>query len=86
MFELTDVRRVIKEWAEFHYFHDDCHYPLISPSNVVLDDLEFRLQLLVEAQDFYDIDKKSRERWKTIPYNKGKERCLRRLEVITAVP
>jgi hypothetical protein len=75
----SNVSRVIKDWVHFHMFKDDCEYPLISPSYVVLEDLEFRLSLLAETQDFWEIDKKSRERWETIPYNKGKQRYLRRL-------
>lgn len=72
MSELTVTRRVIGDWARFHVFYDDCGYPLVSPSDSVLDDLEFRLSLLTETQDLWEIDKKSREKWETIPYNKGK--------------
>lgn len=78
----TDKRRIIRDWALFHGFEDDCKYPLISPSDVVLDDLEYRLSLL--EQDIpgddkcYEIDKLARKRWDTIPYFKGKERRLRR--------
>ncbi len=53
-------------------FKDDCKYPLISPSYVVLEDLEFRLGLLTETKGSDEIDKKSRKRCKTIPECKGK--------------
>lgn len=83
-----DVCRIISYWALFHGFEDNCQYPLISPSEVVLDDLAYRIALFDEYKGnkeidiFYNIDKRSRNRWDEIPYSKGKERRLRLLEPI----
>lgn len=75
MEETTRLVRLISDWAAFHTFDDDAHYPLISPSDVVIDDLAFRLQA---AGYPYEVDKLSKEKWKQIPDCKGKERRLRR--------
>lgn len=75
------LKRIIGDWVRFHGFTDDCDYPLISPADVVLEDLIFRLtQPLVECDGDprHEIDKSSRKRWETIPDCKGKERRLRR--------
>jgi hypothetical protein len=77
-----DTRRLISDWAQFHGFEDDCGYPLISPSDVVLDDLAFRIDLKERhpLAAFHEIDREARLRWEKIPWNKGKERRLRRRE------
>jgi hypothetical protein len=71
------LRRLILDWTAFHAFTDDCRYPLISPSDVVMDDLLFRLTASGEP---HEIDSKSRAQWAQIPPCKGKERRLRRPE------
>ena len=71
------VCRIISDWAVFHGFEDDCQYPLISPSDVVLDDLAMRLAATGEP---HEIAKEARKRWEAIPDTKGKERRLRRRE------
>lgn len=75
--EPARIRRIISDWMLFHKFEDDCGYPLISPSDVVLDDLMKRLLAIGEI---YEIEKEARKRWELIPWTKGKERRLRRPE------
>ena len=76
---MTDIKVIIRNWVEFHSFEDDCGYPLISPSDVVLDDLRFRLSLA--ADDSKTIRLKAQERYDAILPCKGKERRLRRREI-----
>jgi len=77
------VRRIISDWAVFHGFEDDCDYPLISPSDVVLDDLANRLEASGEP---HEIAKEARKQWETVPACKGKERRLRRPAKLLASP
>jgi hypothetical protein len=71
------IESIVREWAQFHVFEDDCGYPLISPSSVVLEDLVLRLS---STKDVNEIRKEAKARWEEIPPCKGKERRLRRKE------
>lgn len=74
------VRDIIGDWVRFHKFNDEAGYPLVSPSDIVLDDLEWRLeQGLNTVRPLHDINKESREHWEKLPSQKGKERRLRKL-------
>ena len=70
------VKTIIRDWMLYHVFEDDCGYPLISPSDVVLDDLVWRLD---QEGDTNAVRKNAEVRWAQIPPCKGKEKRLRRL-------
>ncbi len=72
-----ELAEVVNDWVLFHAFRDDCDYPLISPSDVVIDDLIFRLQC-GEYLNARTVASDAKARWDLIPNCKGKERRLRR--------
>jgi hypothetical protein len=72
------LKRVVCDWAIFHMYDDREGYPILSPSDPVLEDLAFRLSLadLTPAE----VDFRAQGRWGRAPTRTAAPRRVRRKE------